>query len=300
MAKIEFYTVYSWMRDELNLSGTELDCYAVIYCLSQGDNEYIAGIKNLMQLLHKSEPTIIVSLKSLTEKGLVEKKPVVVNNATRYYYKAIKPSLKPTKEILGGTLNNLSGGTLNNLSRINNIKEENIKEKNNKRLSNDNQKVDYSEEFSLFWKVYHEGSKQQAYKAWKKLTDKEREAAEKNVYSYITFCRRSGRKKKDVSTYLNQKGFKEDWSQVPDCYRPVDGDIERVGRFKKYMVTKWPDLIYHRNPLTFEQCDRLIEDYGLKQFEWAMFRLCARDIHQYYSIKAGVETILKEEGDDDV
>ena len=131
MGNIEFYIIYSWMRDELHLSGTELDCYAVIYCLSQSDNRYIAGVKRMMELLHKSEPSIISALKNLTDKGFVQKDEVILNNVKRHYYKA----LRPTKEILGTTLKNLSDPlkkfkvpTLKNLSGINNINIENKKE----------------------------------------------------------------------------------------------------------------------------------------------------------------------------
>lgn len=138
MPKIEFYTIYYWMREELGLKDTELDCYAVIYCLSLGENRYIAGVKNLMQILQKSEPTIISVLKSLTKKGLISKEPVVVNNVKRNYYKALRPS-KGTKEILGTTLNDLSTPTLNDLSGINNINIENKKnnKKEGKSISND-------------------------------------------------------------------------------------------------------------------------------------------------------------------
>lgn len=251
MAKIEFYTIYSWMRDELNLSGTELDCYAVIYCLSQGDNEYIAGIKNLMQLLHKSEPTIIVSLKSLTEKGLVEKKPVVVNNATRYYYKAIKPSLKPAKEILGGTLNNLSGGTLNNLTRINNIKEENKKE-NNKKESIDSKKektrfikptleqikefieekkllyIDAEEYYNYFESVGWVVGKNRPMKSWK------------------ASCMTWNNKHKPKASY----------------YDPLPEDDETVLRFKKWMRDNHGQIGFVEKPLTCDGYIRLQKQYG--------------------------------------
>ena len=66
------------------------------------------------------------------------------------------------------------------------------------------------------------------------------------------------------------------------------------------MVSKFPDLIYHRNPLTYEQCDELFDEYGVGPFEEAMKKLCGRDIHQYYSIKSGVEHVLKEVQDDNI
>ena len=174
MGSIEFYVIYNWMRDELELAGTELDCFAVIYSLSQSDNRYIAGVKRLMELLHKTEPTIIASLKALTKKGLVTKEPVMVNNIKRYYYKAKRPSNdsqepKENKEEKGEkdtTLNNLSNPldttlndlsdplksgeetTLNDLSSINKI---NNKE-NNKKPTNVGKK---DEAFVIYMKEHY-------------------------------------------------------------------------------------------------------------------------------------------------
>lgn len=170
------------------------------------------------------------------------------------------------------------------------------KEENNI-LSDDNKK---SDSFDIFWKKYHKGSKKNAFKAWGKLKDQQREKALNNVDSYLLYCKRSDRPLKDASTYLNGECFNDDWLEVPECYRINDYDNDRIRRFKEYMVNKFPDLIYHRNPLTFEQADRLMEDYGVAPFEEAMRKLCERDIHQYYSIKCGVETILKEMQDDDI
>ena len=293
MGIIEYYTIFAWMRDELKLSDAELDCYAIIYNLSHSGNKYIAGVKRLMETLHKSEPTIIAALKHLTEKGLVVKETVITNNVKRNYYTAIRPAEDTPKEILGTTLNNLSNPTLNNLSSINNIN--NIENKNNKnRLSNDNQKVVYSEDFLSFWSIYHEGSKQQAYKEWKKLKDKEKEKALNLVDNYLKLCLYSGRKKKDVSSYLHQHGFDEDWLETPDCYVVKDGDNERMVKFKNYMVSKHIELIFHRNPITFEQLDECFTRYTYNQTEWAMNKLKQRDIHQYFSILKGIEAVIND------
>jgi hypothetical protein len=60
------------------------------------------------------------------------------------------------------------------------------------------------------------------------------------------------------------------------------------------MVDRFRDLIYHRNPLTFEQASELLEQYDPEQFEDAMDKLAKVDIHQYFSIMKGVEIILNE------
>jgi len=301
MAKIDYYTIHRWMREDLHLEDTELECYAVIYSLSQGDNWFVAGVKNIMEVLGKSKPTIVNVLKSLTQKGLIVKVPVVVNKIKRNYYKATKTvDESGLNELTSGGLNDLTNGGLNDLTSYilkENNKEVKDKEKENM-LSNDNNKSDAL--FDLFWKKYKKGSKKAAIKAWNKLKDKQKELALKNIDAYLVFCKRSGRSIKDVSTYLNGECFNDDWSAIPDCYQVNDLDDDRTKRFKRYMVSKFPDLIYHRNPLTYEQCDELFDEYGVGPFEEAMKRLCGRDIHQYYSIKSGVEHVLKEVQDDNI
>ena len=170
---------------------------------------------------------------------------------------------------------------------------------NKKRLSNDNQKVDYSDDFLEFWKLYHEGSKQQAYKEWNKLKPKEKEKAITLVDNYLKLCLYSGRKKKDVSSYLHQHGFDDDWLATPDCYVVKDGDNERMVKFKKYMAEKHQELIFHRNPITFEQLDNCFTKYTLDQTEWAMNKLKQRNIHQYFSILKGIEAIIEDDSEFD-
>lgn len=168
---------------------------------------------------------------------------------------------------------------------------------NKNRLSNDNQKVDYSDEFLVFWELYHNGGKQQAYKAWNKLNTNEKEKAIDHVNDYLKYCKFKGRTIKDTSSYLNQKGFNEDWLATPECYVVQDTDNERVAKFKRYMVDNHQALIFHRNPLTFEQANECIEKFTFSQTEWAMNKLKQRDIHQYFSIAKGIEAIVSDNSD---
>lgn len=292
MAEDNFYIINSWMIDELNLSGIELQVFAIIWSLSRGEKQmYIAGNAHLVRMTKKSEPTIIAALKKLCEKELIKKIPVVVNKVERNYYKAI---CQGTKESLGGYLKNLSGGTKEILAPNNKeIYKENNKE--NKRLSNDNQKVVYSEDFISFWNIYHNGSKQQAYKAWNKLTTKEKQKAIDYVNDYLKYCKYIGRTRKDTSSYLNQKGFDEDWLATPEVYVVQDSDNEHTAKFKRYMETTHQELIFHRNPLSVEQIDDFFEKYPPKQVVWAMNKLKQRDIHQYFSIAKGIEAMIEDD-----
>lgn len=117
----------------------------------------------------------------------------------------------------------------------------------------------------------------------------------KTLPEYLIYCKRIKREMKDASSYLYQEYYKEDWNKIPDYYQIQPSDNVRLVKFKQYMVDRFKDLIYHRNPLTFEQTEELINDLGLTEFESVMDKLAQRDIHQYFSIFKGVETILNEE-----
>jgi DNA-binding MarR family transcriptional regulator len=299
MKNNNFYTIQGWMVNDLKLKGNELICYAVIYCFSQDEKTlYMGGVKYLEGWMNATEPTVLLSLDKLIKKGFIRKHEVITESGKRCYYAVTKESLVGgTKEsLVGGTKESLVGGTKESLVKIYNNKEINKEKKNI--LSNDN--IKSCDSFDIFWKKYHKGSKKNAFKSWGKLNEQQREKALNNVDDYLLYCKRSDRPLKDASTYLNGECFNDDWLEVPECYRVTEFDNERIRRFKEYMVNKFPDLIYHRNPLTFEQGDRLMEDYGVAPFEEAMRKLCGRDIHQYYSIKCGVEAILKEIQDDDI
>jgi hypothetical protein len=191
-------------------------------------------------------------------------------------------------------------GKIPNQRKIDNISSkqslsDNKEIENKKRLSNDNQKVEYSEDFISFWSIYHNGGKQQAYKAWNKLTANEKQRAFDNVTDYLLFCKYKGRTQKDTSSYLNQKGFDEHWLATPDYYVVHDGDDGNLIKFKTYMVANHLALLFHRNPLTFEQIHDCFDKYTVKQTEIALHKLKQRDIHQYFSIAKGIEAVIADD-----
>lgn len=297
MANDDFYIVNSWMIEDLGLSGVELQCFAIIWSLSRGKKQiYIAGNSHLIKMTKKCEHTIITALKSLCEKGLIKKVPTVVNNVERNFYKAITKGSKLFTE----EENNNEEGYCKNCSRgtakISVPNKESNKESNNKEkisLSNDKQK---DELFEKFWADYgRKGTKGNALKEWNKLKDKDKNQLISNTPKYIIYCKRSNRAIKDASTFIHQRCFDEDWDIIPDYYQVQEADSERQARFKNYMVSRFKDLIYHRNPLTYEEATELLEQYEADQFEWAMERLTKRNIHQYYSIKSAINKIMQEE-----
>ena len=267
MAEDNFYIINSWMIDELNLSGIELQVFAIIWSLSRGEKQmYIAGNAHLVRMTKKSEPTIIAALKKLCEKKLIEKIPVVVNKVDRNYYKAINQG---TKESLGGYLKNLSGGTKEILAPNNKeIYKENNKE--NKRLSNDNPKVEFSEEFEHFWELYdYKKGKQKAYAKWNKLSDADKQKAIDAIPAYKEDCARYKRDMQHPATYLYNHTFEDDFTTRPKVsfYDVLPTDSEQEKKFKNWMRTSYPNIENTALPLSFGDFMSLYTDFGTEEIK---------------------------------
>lgn len=299
----QFYQISGWMGNSLELRGNDLICFAIIYGFSMdGESQFKGNLEYLTGCMFSTRPTALLSLKKLLECNLILKEEKLINGKKHCYYATNIIYNEGKFEIIDSNKEPLSMTSKDSLSvtikeslpKNNNNKEQ---YKNKKRLSNDNQKVDYSDEFLAFWSLYHNGSKQQAYKEWNKLKLKEQQNAIDCVNTYLNYCKYSGRKQKDTSSYLHQKGFDEDWLATPDCYIVQETDNERVAKFKRWMALHHQELIFHRNPLTFEQANECIEKFTFSQTEWAMNKLKQRDIHQYFSIAKGIEAIVSDNSD---
>lgn len=83
------YTVIGWMVNELQLSGTELVVYAIIYGYSQdGQSKYTGSLSDLVEFTGTSTSTIRRALKKLVEKNYLIKHERYVNNVKRVDYSA--------------------------------------------------------------------------------------------------------------------------------------------------------------------------------------------------------------------
>lgn len=70
-----YLNIQSFMIKELDLKGTELLVYAIIYGFSQDEkSEFKGSISYLAEWCNVSRQTIITALKNLVDKGLLEKK----------------------------------------------------------------------------------------------------------------------------------------------------------------------------------------------------------------------------------
>ena len=68
-----YITILDWMVNKLNLSGTKLLIYALIYGFSQdGTTWFIGSIPYIQSWTQSSKQTVVASLKNLREAGLIE------------------------------------------------------------------------------------------------------------------------------------------------------------------------------------------------------------------------------------
>jgi hypothetical protein len=84
-----FICIFGWMvdPDKLNLSGMELNIYAIIYGFSQTQDQYFTGsLQYLIEWTNSSRRAVINNLNSLVDKGLIIKEEVSYN---KYRYKAV-------------------------------------------------------------------------------------------------------------------------------------------------------------------------------------------------------------------
>jgi hypothetical protein len=113
MKDFNYIQIEGWMITRLGLKGNDLLIYAIIYGFSQdGESVFSGSSKYIMKALQISQPTVLKSLKILTEKGFIIKESKVVKSIILNDYKV---SLVVLKNFKWGTKESLVGGTKDSL-----------------------------------------------------------------------------------------------------------------------------------------------------------------------------------------
>lgn len=82
-----YFTIQGWMRNELELSGNYLNCYAIIYCFSQTkENRYTGTIQYLATWLGVTKRALRNILNKLIEKGYIIKHEQMVESSIKVEY----------------------------------------------------------------------------------------------------------------------------------------------------------------------------------------------------------------------
>lgn len=301
MKKIDnrlYYQVAAWMINDLNLKGQELICYAIIYSLSQlGQGRYLAGLDYLASFMQCSQPTASKALKGLQKRGLIKKEEVTTDTGRRVLYYCSNPD-EDEKESYRGVNKNFIDG-VNKKFMDNNIN--NKEYNNNKKLSNDNQKVEYSEDFENFWKLYgYSKGKQRAYVKWNKLSDTDKQKAIDAIPAYLEDCARCKRDQQHAATYLFNHTFEDDFSAKPKraLYDPIEGEDEQKTRFKRWMRANYPEIEATALPLSYEDYMELVKGDHIEDVTNALTNI-HNEIYKYRrsDIAQVIKAMLPKEDD---
>ena len=127
MKENNYITIPGFLRTRLDLKGSELIITALIYGYSQDGNSWFMGkTEYIAEWAGITDKNVLRSLKSLTEKGILEKKEIFVNNrAKRCYYRFNFEC----SELQNSTVAGCQNSTVNN-NIDNNIDNDNIKPEN--------------------------------------------------------------------------------------------------------------------------------------------------------------------------
>lgn len=194
MRNENFYVVQGWMMSELNLSGNELTCYAIIFGATQGGQTWFMESRNyLSEWMNVTLPTVDKALSSLTEKGFLSKKTQVINGVKFNSYRATYFDFIPTKESLYGG----SKESLGHNNNDNNI----IKNEIDKSISKSSDEL-----FETCWVAYRrKGKKGKAKPYWDKLTQSEKDSVLQHIKIYTKT--RELQYQQDFERYLRDKTF---------------------------------------------------------------------------------------------
>lgn len=128
MKENNYITIPGFLRTRLNLKGSELIITALIYGYSQDGNSWFMGkTEYIAEWAGITDKNVLHSLKSLTEKGILEKKEMFVNNkAKRCYYRFNFECVEPQNSTVAGCQNStVNNNNIYNNNIYNNIKPEN-------------------------------------------------------------------------------------------------------------------------------------------------------------------------------
>ena len=132
MKENNYITIPGFLRTRLDLKGSELIITALIYGYSQDGNSWFMGkTEYIAEWAGITDKNVLRSLKSLTEKGILEKKEIFVNNrAKRCYYRFNFECSGCQNSTVAGCQNSTVAGCQNstvNNNIDNNIDNDNIK-----------------------------------------------------------------------------------------------------------------------------------------------------------------------------
>ena len=125
MKSENYITIQGWMRTELDLKGNDLLVYAIIYGFTQTENQTFTGsLQYLADWCGATKQGIMKNLKSLMDKGLIEKYETIKNGVKYCEYSCIvlNSVAYPIKQSLTNNIDNIIDNKLSISKDIDNTK----------------------------------------------------------------------------------------------------------------------------------------------------------------------------------
>lgn len=230
-----FVTLSGFMITDLHLKGNELIVYAIIYGFSQAEGTAFRGsAQYLADWTNSTRQGVMKNLKSLMQKGLIDRRAAMINGRSGYEYYATKFTCKQSLPVNG--VDTTCKQSLHDLSteftptckqslhnNIDNNIADNIDNKIDTCASESDtikkpSLSDLEKDFEEVWKIY---PKKQGKENAKKAYIKARKAGTSNceivagLLRYIDFIktnRTEDRYIKHGSTWFNQKCWDDEYS----------------------------------------------------------------------------------------
>ena len=128
-----YISIMGWMVNKLHLKGNELLIYAIIYGFSQAEQQTFSGsLQYLADWTNSTRQGVMKNLKSLLDKGLIEKKDININGVKFCEYCTTELSGVYNK-VYRGVQQSLTGGVQQSLH--NNITIDNTNNNINNNIS---------------------------------------------------------------------------------------------------------------------------------------------------------------------
>ena len=156
-----YFVVKGWMINRLNLKGSELLIYSIIYGFSQdGESEFSGSLKYLSEFTGLSRSTVITALKMLVDKKLLIRRDEQINGILLPKYKinldvvnctgSTKIILPRTESTPYNIVDNIDTPSINSISKDIELKDEEYKGKEtspSRTLENNSNKKSSLEDF---------------------------------------------------------------------------------------------------------------------------------------------------------
>lgn len=219
-----FITIQSFMVKDLKLKGNELLIYAIIYGFSQnGEDKFTGSLQYICDWTNSSKQGVMKSLKSLVEKGLIEKTDIYKNGVKFVEYHATE--FTTIQQSLTGYATKFNEGMQQSLtppmqqSLPNNISLNNI---NNNIVDNIEILSDDEAAFNRFWSIYPKKvNKQGTLKAFKKIKNLQTELplildAVERFKNSKGWQKDNGQFIPHPTTFINQERWKDEHIETRD------------------------------------------------------------------------------------